>query len=91
MLIKDLAVDFKYQITSVIFFSTLLLIFGNDFLIIICYIVLDDDKPYYLRGLREYKNDKMFLIDTIKHEQDLYEKMYKELLNFELEEDNQVI
>ena len=30
----------------------------------------------------------MFLIDTIKHEQDLYEKMYKELLNFELEEDN---
>ncbi|MCI5701311.1 MAG: Fic family protein [Erysipelotrichaceae bacterium] len=52
------------------------------------FIVLDDDKPYYLRELREYKNDKMFLIDTIKHEQDLYEKMCKELLNFELEEDN---
>ena len=52
------------------------------------FIVLDDDKPYYLRGLGEYKNDKMFLIDTIKHEQDLYEKMCKELLNFELEEDN---
>lgn len=52
------------------------------------FIVLNDDKPYYLRGLREYKNDKMFLIDTIKHEQDLYEKMCKKLLNFELKEDN---
>lgn len=24
--------------------------------------------------LRNYKTDKMFLIDTIKHEQDIYEK-----------------
>lgn len=36
----------------------------------------------------EYENDKMFLIDTIKHEQDLYEEMCKELLNFEIEENN---
>ena len=48
------------------------------------FIVLDEDKPYYMRGLKEYKNDKSFLIDTIKHEQDIYEKMCKELLNFEL-------
>ena len=50
------------------------------------FIVLDDDKPYYMRGLKEYENDKMFLIDTIKHEQDLYEKTCEELLNFEIEE-----
>lgn len=50
------------------------------------FIVLDDDKPFYMRGLKEYENDKMFLIDTIKNEQDLYEKICEELLNFEIEE-----
>ena len=49
------------------------------------FIVLDDDKPYYMRGLKEYENDKMFLIDTIKHEQVLYEKICEELLNFEIQ------
>jgi len=48
------------------------------------FIVLDDDKPYYMRGLKEYENDKMFLIDTIKHEQDLYESICNELLNFKI-------
>ena len=52
------------------------------------FIVLDDDKPYYMRGLKEYTRDKMFLIDTIKHEQDLFEKTCEELLNFEIEENN---
>ena len=50
------------------------------------FIVLDDDKPYYMRGLKEYKNDKAFLIDTIKHEQDLYENMCNEMLDFNLED-----
>lgn len=50
------------------------------------FIVLDEDKPYYIRGLKEYERDKMFLIDTIQHEQDLYEKICKELLDFEIEE-----
>ncbi len=50
------------------------------------FIVLDDNKPYYMRGLKEYTRDKTFLIDTIKHEQDLYEKTCEELLNFEIEE-----
>ena len=50
------------------------------------FIVLDDDKSYYMRGLKEYGKDKMFLIDTIKHEQDLYELTCAELLNFQLEE-----
>lgn len=48
------------------------------------FIVLDDDKPYYMRGLKEYKRDKMYLIDTIKNEQDRYEKMVNELLDFNI-------
>lgn len=50
------------------------------------FIVLDDDKPYHMRGLEEYENDKMFLIDTIKHKQNLYGKTCEELLNFEIDE-----
>ena len=53
---------------------------------IIPFIVMDSDKSFYMRGLREYKNDKMFLIDTIKNEQDIYEQVCEELLNFELED-----
>ena len=49
------------------------------------FIVLDNDKHYYMRGLKEYENDKMFLIDTIKHEQYLYEQICDELLDFEIE------
>ena len=48
------------------------------------FIVLDDDKAFYMRGLKEYKNDKMFLIDTIKTEQDKYEELCNELLNYDL-------
>lgn len=51
---------------------------------IVPFIILDQDKPYYMRGLKEYKNDKMFLVDTIKNEQDIYEKVCEEMLNFEL-------
>ena len=50
------------------------------------FIVLDDDKPYYMRGLKNYKEDKMFLIDTIKHEQDLYESVARDMINFNLDE-----
>lgn len=49
------------------------------------FIILDKDKPFYMRGLKEYKNDKIFLIDTIKNEQDIYEKVCNELLDFNLE------
>ena len=48
------------------------------------FIILDNDKPYYMRGLKEYDNDKMFLIDTIKNEQDIYEKVCEELLDFDI-------
>ena len=50
------------------------------------FIVIDDDKPFYMRGLKNYKEDKMFLIDTIKHEQDIYENIAKDFLNFKLED-----
>lgn len=50
------------------------------------FIVLDSDKPFYMRGLKEYKRDKMFLIDTIKHEQDIYENMCEKLLDFTLDD-----
>ena len=50
------------------------------------FIVFDNDKSYYLRGLKEYEKDKLLLIDTIKHEQDLYTKICEELLNFEIED-----
>lgn len=51
---------------------------------IVPFIILDNDKPYYMRGLKEYKNDKMYLIDTIKNEQDIYEKMCEEMLDFDI-------
>ena len=48
------------------------------------FIILDSDKPFYLRGLKNYGNDKMFLIDTIKNEQDLYEVAVNDMLDFEI-------
>lgn len=51
---------------------------------ILPFIILDTDKPYYMRRLKEYKTDKMYLIDTIKNEQDIYEQVCNQLLDFEL-------
>lgn len=48
------------------------------------FIILDSDKPFYLRGLKNYESDKMFLIDTIKHEQDLYEGAVNDMLDFDI-------
>ena len=52
------------------------------------FIILDQDKPYYIRGLKNYKEDKMFLIDTIRNEQDIYINMCNNLLNFDLKSKN---
>lgn len=52
------------------------------------FIILDEDKPYYIRGLKNYKDDKMFLIDTIKNEQDIYTKICDEFLDFDLEKND---
>ena len=46
--------------------------------------VLDNDMPYYMWGLKNYKEDKIFLIDTIRYEQDLYGNIVNEMLDFDL-------
>lgn len=46
--------------------------------------VLDNDMPYYMWGFKNYKEDKMFLIDTIRYEQDLYGNIVNEMLDFDL-------
>ena len=48
------------------------------------FIVLDNGKTFYLRGLKNYEIDKMFLIDTVKHEQDLYEIAVNDMLDFKI-------
>ena len=46
---------------------------------IIPFIILDNDKLYYYRGLKEYQNgkEKGYLIDTCLNAQDQYENMVK--------------
>ena len=51
------------------------------------FIILDKDRPYYMRGLKEYDNDKQYLFDTIKYSQDVYEDVCNQLLGFEVKED----
>lgn len=50
---------------------------------ILPFIILDKDRPFYMRGLKEYDNDANFLIDTCLNEQDTYENICNQLLNFE--------
>lgn len=47
---------------------------------IIPFIISDENKSFYLRGLNNYKSDKMFLIDTCKSAQDTYEHVCNLLL-----------
>lgn len=54
------------------------------------FIIRDINKNFYIRGLREYDNDKAFLIDTCLLEQDIYKEMIKLLLDITLLEDNDV-
>lgn len=42
---------------------------------IIPFIILDKDKLFYYRGLKEYKNEEGYLIDTCLNAQDQYIKM----------------
>ena len=42
---------------------------------IVPFIILDKDKLFYYRGLKEYKNEKGFLIDTCLNAQDQYINM----------------
>jgi len=47
---------------------------------ILPFIISDEHKTFYLRGLNNYKKDKLFLIDTCKNAQDIYEKVCELLL-----------
>lgn len=47
------------------------------------FIILDKNKPFYLRGLKEYDNEKGYLVDTCLHSQDIYEAMSRHLLSIE--------
>lgn len=51
------------------------------------FIILDQNKPYYIRGLKEYNRDKKYLIDTILHSEDIYENICEQLLDFDIKED----
>ena len=51
---------------------------------IIPFIILDKDKLFYYRGLKEYRTggEKGYLVDTCLNEQDQYIKMIKYYLNW---------
>ncbi len=48
---------------------------------IIPFIIADENKIFYLRGLKNYKYDKMFLVDTCKNAQDMYEQVFNILID----------
>lgn len=47
---------------------------------IVPFIILDKDKLFYYRGLKEYKNEKGYLIDTCLNAQDQYSNLIKYFL-----------
>jgi len=53
---------------------------------IVPFIILDEKKPYYMRGLKEYDRDSKYLIDTILNAQDIYNDACNQLLDFDVDE-----
>ena len=49
---------------------------------IVPFVVLDQDKAFYLRGLREYDRDPIYLKDTCLNEQDIYYSLCEKLLDY---------
>ena len=49
---------------------------------IVPFIILDEEKAYYMRGLKEYNRDRKYLIDTILHFQDIYDNLSEKLLDY---------
>ena len=47
---------------------------------IVPFIIQDADKLFYYRGLKEYKSEKGYLIDTCLNAQDQYSSMIKHYL-----------
>jgi len=52
---------------------------------IVPFIILDEKKPYYMRGLKEYDRDSKYLIDTILNAQDIYNDVCNQLLDFDVD------
>lgn len=50
------------------------------------FIILDKDKAYYIKGLKEYDRDSKYLIDTCLYAQDIYENICNQLLDFGINE-----
>lgn len=50
---------------------------------ILPFIILDMDKPYYIRGLKEYDYEPNYLVDTCLHSQDIYESVCNQLAVFD--------
>lgn len=48
---------------------------------IVPYIILDTDKMFYYRGLKEYENEKGYLLDTCLNAQDQYQKIVSKFIN----------
>lgn len=44
------------------------------------FIITEDMKPYYIRGLNEYNKEKVCLIDTCLYGQDMYQNICKKLI-----------
>lgn len=42
---------------------------------IVPFIILDTDKMFYYRGLKEYEKGKEYLVDTCLNAQDQYQKL----------------
>lgn len=51
---------------------------------IVPFIILDEEKAFYMRGLKEYNKDRKYLKDTILHFQDIYDEMCNRLLNYDV-------
>ncbi|MDO4189765.1 MAG: Fic family protein, partial [Lachnospiraceae bacterium] len=51
------------------------------------FIISNDDRSYYLRGLNEYKRDTAWLVDTILHAQDIYTYTVEKYLSISNEND----
>ena len=50
------------------------------------FIILDKNKDYYIKGLKEYDRNSKYLIDTCLYAQDIYESVSNQLLDFEIDE-----
>lgn len=51
---------------------------------IVPFIILDEEKAFYMRGLKEYNKDRKYLKDTILHFQDIYDEMCNRLLDYDV-------